>query len=390
MSPRRAPCVPWRHRLSVRLTVLLVLAHLFFLFLLPRVYELGMSLFAPAAEVAEVAETPSQAAASGPPTAEQAALERVERRRKIVASSAALSLVVVIGLLVSSAVSRLVTRRVTRIAEQVAVPFLDQADLPGPFDVTGNDEIALLVRTMNATRSKVEALILTLAEREAAHRAWVGQISHELRTPLTALMACLDRTQMELQTLAGDELVRRMHALVESMRADAKRVNLLVDDLLDIVRLDMQGTLISEPVPPGELARQVVALLATTAAANDIRLATLSEPGLPIPSADGRRLMRALENLVRNAIQHAKSQVEIHIEAVPAAVRFEVLDDGQGFAGQPPGPIDLDLLAGRRARGDSAGLGLIVARKVVEAHAGSIGARNRAGGGGSTWFEIPL
>lgn len=309
--------------------------------------------------------------------------------RYLTGSLVGVGLAVIFGALASFAISRLVARRLSQLAKQVAVPFRGDGDLPGPFDDSGRDEIALLARAMNLTRERAEELIGRLGEREAAHRAWVAQVSHDLRTPLTALMVCFDRADIELRAHEGEELRERMHDLVGSMRTDAKRVNTLADDLLDVARLDMGDALILEPVPPAELVRHVVNVLRPMIDAQGLELTVDIEPSLPILNGDGRRLVRALENLLRNSLQHARRSVSIGARRSADHVCFVVRDDGPGFP-TVEGQVDLRQLSGRRGRVDSAGLGLVVARKVTAAHKGKIEARNLPGGGSEATIEIAI
>jgi signal transduction histidine kinase len=186
-----------------------------------------------------------------------------------------------------------------------------------------------------------------------------------------------------------ESLRKDVRALISVARMDAGRVNVMADDLLDIARLEASDALELEPVPSGELVRKTVTLLEPMAAASGITLQAEVEPGLPVASADGRRLARALENLLRNAIDHATSQVQVAIARDELGLRFEVRDDGPGLP-EHDGKVDLEHLDGRRARDDSAGLGLLVTRRVAEAHGGRIGAYNLPSGGAAVWFAIPL
>ena len=82
-----------------------------------------------------------------------------------------------------------VTRRLSRLAADASAPLRSQAelvDLPGPFDVSGEDEIALLATALNTMRGRIEELVASLADRDRQRRDWIAQVSHDLRTPLTA------------------------------------------------------------------------------------------------------------------------------------------------------------------------------------------------------------
>ncbi|MEO0664090.1 MAG: ATP-binding protein, partial [Planctomycetota bacterium] len=88
---------------------------------------------------------------------------------------------------------------------------------------------------------------------------------------------------------------------------------------------------------------------------------------------DDDRLARALENLLRNALQHARSAVHVQAVRVGDAVQFTVSDDGPGLPAEPDGTVDLARLALTPSRPDSSGIGLLVVRRVAALHGGSIG-----------------
>lgn len=296
---------------------------------------------------------------------------------------------IAMALLVSAIVSRLFTRRLRRLAAMSTAVIPGEEDLPGPFDDAGKDEIAGLGRALNTFRQRVGELLEGLAERDSQRREWIAQVSHDLRTPLTALTACLDRADQALREGADDDLRQRMAELVGVARLDADRVNTLADDLLDIARLDADEAPELEPVPPGELVRHAARTLQPLAELRDIAVDVLLDQGLPTLHADGRRLLRALENLLRNALQFASSRVELSARREDGALVLELRDDGPGFPAED-GRVDLGHLAGRRSRQDSAGLGLLVARKMAEAHGGRLEVSNRPEGGGLARIVLPV
>ena len=309
----------------------------------------------------------------------------------------------VVGL--SAGLSAFVTRRVRRLARAAAAPLGPEGELPGPFPVSRDDEIGALARSMNGLRDRVSQLLGRLAERDVHRREWVAQVSHDLRTPLTALMACLDRADQALEDgsargadgATGADGAAELRRTLQTARLDAERVCVLAEDLLEIARLEADDPLDTEPVPPGELLRATVRELEPLAERKGLRLEAEVAAGLPTTLADGRRLVRALENLVRNALDVAAARVVVSVSRDGADLRFAVRDDGPGLP-EVDGRLELDAL-GRRpgqrpahapARGDSAGLGLRVTRRVAEAHGGGLGARNEPGGGATVWFTLPV
>lgn len=281
------------------------------------------------------------------------------------------------------ALSRVVTRRVSGLAELAAAAPSGGA-LPGPFDERGDDEIAVLARSMNEMRARVLQLLEDQRRGDRERRRWIAQVSHDLRTPLTALIASLERAVEDLrgQRLAG------LTEKLDDARLDAERLNELAEDLLDVARIDADERIVREPVPPGELVRQAARGLKHLAERSKVEIRVDLAPHLPELEADGRRLMRALENLLRNALHHARSIVRVRAAAIGDRVRFSVLDDGPGLPVEP-GENVWKVLSERLSRPDSAGLGLVVVRRVAELHGGDTGAENRPEGGACVWIEVP-
>ena len=287
--------------------------------------------------------------------------------------------------------------RLRQFANQVRTT--ERGELPGPFNDNGHDEIAFLARSMNAMRDQIDDRLRELNLKDIRRREWIAQVSHDIRTPLTAQLACLDRA---IALVDGDDSPLRRNQLRELMsiaKLDSDRVHVLADDLLEIARLDAGDQLRLEPVPPGEIVRQAVRSLEPLAAQRGVTLEVEVTSRLPVLQADGRRLMRAIENLIRNAIQHARSSVEVLAMLSENCVRFEVRDDGAGLPKQPgfleflrkkSSDVRLTELAKRRSRADSAGLGLVVTQRVAEAHRGVVDAYNLSRGGAAFWLDIPI
>lgn len=355
---RTASAVRWHRRLDVRLAAALVAALLVFEFLSKPVYRSLSTLL------------------GAPPLGESR-----------IASVVWFLVMTGIAILLAVVISRRVTRRLAGMSDLASRP-LPCGRLPGPFDESGGDEVARLAGTMNAMRQRVNQLLDDVARQEVQRREWLAQVSHDLRTPLTALVACLDRAELALQSPRPETLYQEVPDLLAVAKLDIDRVESLANDLFEIARLEANDALNLEPVPPGELVRQTVRGLEPLAAKKGVKLQVRLGLNLPILNADGRRLMRALENLLRNAIQHAVAYVWIQVERGGETLRFEVRDDGVGFPEQR-GTLSFDDLRSRRSREDSAGLGLMVTQRVAEAHGGAVGAHNSDTGGAVVWFALP-
>lgn len=279
-------------------------------------------------------------------------------------------------------VSWLVTRRVVRLADAVGFDPRGGDGLPAA-SRRGSDEIAALAVALDEARGRVRGLIQELAARDTARREWIAQVSHDIRTPLTALIACLERAVPIVDRRASSRSAddASLREIIDVARSDADRVAQLTRDLLDAATLDLPHQLVLEPVLPGELLERVSQQLAPLANKRGLALSVQVGPGVSTVSGDGRRLLRVLENLLRNAIEHARTVVELRVLQVGDGVAIEVVDDGCGLAAAATG--------GDRRRADSAGLGLQVARRILASHGSELDLADRPEGGCRSRFVLP-
>ncbi len=283
-----------------------------------------------------------------------------------------------IGLLLSGAVAGgvalLGTRRLNRLHRQLRAPVEQDAGaverLPGPFEVRGRDEIAALGAALNGMRERVFELLHTLEERDRWRREWIAQVAHDLRTPLAALRAALERAEGRGGSdprAGGDESKRRAEALAVA-RLDVERLDELCEDLLESARLDREEGIRTEPVPVGELLRSAVRELRELARARGVELALCLPRGLPVLEADGARLTRALENLLRNALQHGARHIRVSAHHEGSELSIEVRDDGEGLDLPGPDPLPLSVLLQQLRHRGSLGIGLQVVERILHLH----------------------
>lgn len=232
-----------------------------------------------------------------------------------------------------------------------------------------------------------------VAELEAAraelHRSndersvFAGQVSHDLRNPLTAVTA-------NVEVIAA--LVEHDPALTELATAaldGVRRMDLMMRGYLEYAQVG--GALDLHDVPLGSVARAVLADVGPLAAATGARI---DVGDLPVVHADAGKLYTVLLNLVTNAIKFREHgtppEIEIAAEQRPDGVRVTVADRGPGVPEE-----DRERIFGLFERGQDPavvpgrGMGLCLARRVVEDHGGRIGVDDRPGGGSVFWFELP-
>lgn len=319
-----------------------------------------------------------------PYTSEEDEALRFMRLQKFVSIGVAVILAALLALMVAWFISR----RIARLARDARNSLEDQTSAQ-PFRISGHDEISSLAKSLNNSRERMTGLLKEVENRDRTRREWIAQVSHDIRTPLTALAACIDRAEGKTIGVAEPGLRTELSLMLHTAKADLDRLNTLTKDLLESARLDLDESLAIEEVLPAELLRHLMTSIRSYAQSQRVAIETDIPRGLPILSGDGNRLMRAFENLVKNAIQHANSKVVISLEADEAEFRFIVNDDGEGLP-ERDGKVILVAKGKNPDKQDSSGLGLIVTRKIVEAHSGTLSGHNHPDGGARIVISLPI
>jgi signal transduction histidine kinase len=225
---------------------------------------------------------------------------------------------------------------------------------------------------------------------EASRRELVAWVSHDLRTPLAGLRAMSEA--LEDQVVVDPRTVSAYHTQI---RREVDRLSLMIDDLFELSRIHAGALRLNRrPVALEDMVAEVLASAEPVARAKGVRLAGSAVRGMPI-YVDAAEFGRALRNLVINAVRHTPSDgtVEVLGDVQQGMARFSVADACGGIPPQDlPRVFDV-AFRGEAARTpgpqEGAGLGLSIARGIVEAHAGQIAVRN-AGPGCQFLIRLPL
>lgn len=223
---------------------------------------------------------------------------------------------------------------------------------------------------------------------EASRRELVAWVSHDLRTPLAGLRAMAE--SLEDEVVADPATVAQYHGRI---RREAERLTEMVNDLFELSRIHA-GALQLSPQRVGldDLLAETLATASPLAHASGVRLAGHAPPGLPV-EVDAEELGRALRNIVVNAIRHTPGDATVEVAArVDGGMACVTVSDACGGIPEEDLPRLFEIaFRGAAARtpmpGTGAGLGLAIARGIVEAHAGEIGVRNSGPG---CRFEVRL
>jgi len=229
-------------------------------------------------------------------------------------------------------------------------------------------------------------------EENRARSEFVSNVSHELRTPMTAIKGYTDLLHAGSVGPINDGQARFLGII----KSNADRLTALINDLLDITRVDT-GRVRFEPRPMQlfDVVADVVNVLACQAEAKDQTLTYELVGGLPNILGDRDRLNQVLTNLVGNAIRYTPKGGEIEVRAYPVdgAVRVDVRDRGIGIA-----PDDLGRIFERFYRADhplvresgGSGLGLAIVKMFVDMHGGRVWVESEQGKGSTFTFVLPV
>lgn len=220
----------------------------------------------------------------------------------------------------------------------------------------------------------------------------VGTVSHELKTPLTSLRMAL--YLLVEQKIAG--LSAQQNELLEGARDDADRLLRILDNLLDLARLESGASALDRaPVEVGELVSRIVeeARMFVDAAGQRLVVQISPEVAGATINIDEARVRHVFMNLLTNASKFSPSGSEIMLTARPADergfVRFGVTDHGPGISAENIGRVFDRFFRATQPSKPGAGLGLAIARELVVAHGGSIACTSVPGEGSEFYFMLP-
>lgn len=279
-------------------------------------------------------------------------------------------------------------RRITNL--RGAVRQVQSGKLSARAEIEGRDEIAELAGSFNSMVSKVEETIAKQKELEALRRDLIAWVGHDLQTPLASVRAIVEALADDI---VNDPATRTRY--LNSAKHDIQALSHLIDDLFELAQLDAGGMQLE--LQPNSLSDLISDTLESFSARADelgIRLSGEIKENIDPVQMDANRIGRVLNNLISNALRHTPSGGEILLLARPTdeTIEVEVRDTGEGF-----NKNDLPYLFERFYRGEKsrskatggAGLGLTIAKGLVEAHGGSIHAEILPEAGSRFVFTLP-
>jgi signal transduction histidine kinase len=260
-----------------------------------------------------------------------------------------------------------------------------RGELSARTNVRRNDEIGVAAHAFDEMADRVTGLMRTQQEL-------LANVSHELRTPLSRIHVAVD--------LLIDGVSDQAKELLPEIAHDLGELERLVDDVLEVARLDLSrsrnktaGTpLRMETVSPADLLHKAAARFRSHHQSHQLVVETA--PSLPSLSADAVLLRRVIDNLVDNARKYSEPGTVIRATAAATAggVRIAVTDSGIGMEESDLKQVFTPFFRSDRSRSRATGgvgLGLVLARRIVEAHDGKIAITSTPGCGTTVTLDLP-
>ncbi len=293
----------------------------------------------------------------------------------------------VVGALIALVLAALIARSVARPLQYMstAAGQIAQGDFSTRVPVNGPHEVRTLADSFNSMARQV-------ATTQQAQRDFLANVSHDLRTPLTSIQGF---SQAIAEGVAADPESARHAAQI--IHDEAGRLHRLVEELLDLARIEAgQADMRRGSVQVGDVLRAISDSLSVKAREKSLQIDLATEESLPRIAGDADRLAQVFTNLIDNAIKHTPDGGKVTVSAKAERDHLLVIvsDTGPGIPAEDLPRVferfyQVDKSRQRQPR-DGVGLGLAIARQIVEAHGGSLEVSSVEGCGATFTVRLPI
>jgi len=297
----------------------------------------------------------------------------------------ATGIAVSVGFFLAEAITASI-QQIHAAARQVA-----NGNLSTRLTVTGRDEMAKLALSFNEMVAQLEAAEEKQKELDRLRRDLVAWAGHDLRTPLTSIRAIMEALADEVVT---DEETRRRY--LQTALADVQSLSHLIDDLFEMSQVDAGGVQLNlQQGSISDLISDTLERFSAQAQRQGVSIEGHAAAGSDPVQMDIQRIGRVLANLVSNALHHtpAGGRITITSQRQGDSLLVAVLDSGEGIRTEDMAHVFERFYRGERSRSrdtGGAGLGLAIAKGIIEAHHGTIGIESKVAVGTKVWFTIPV
>jgi signal transduction histidine kinase len=287
------------------------------------------------------------------------------------------------------------TRRLRRLATVMDSLDIEQAagqlqSIPA-MERPAGDEIDRLTVTFKQLIDRIQTQMETLKKADSLRRELVTNVSHDLRTPLATLQGYIQTLFLKDKSLSAEDRKHHLEIAIQH----CERLGKLVDELFELAKLDSRERQVRyEPFNIGELAHDVVQKFDLSATEKQISIQIDPDPGLPFVNADIAMIERVIENLLENAVRHTPPGGSIRLTLSPhnSDIAVGVSDTGCGIPGEDlPYIFDRFYQREKTRTGKTgySGLGLAIARRILELHNKPIRVESTPGSGTTFTFFLP-
>ncbi|MDN5347912.1 MAG: hypothetical protein PWP65_1476 [Clostridia bacterium] len=300
---------------------------------------------------------------------------RSVNKANLTAGGIALALAFILGLIITRQLSTPLANLAT------AARRISSGDLAYRVPVTSSDEIGDLARSFNQMAGNLE-------RNEKLRRNMIADLAHELRTPLAILRGNLESLQ--------EGVIEPSTEVIVSLHDEVLRLSRLVADLQELALVEAgELKLRLAPVSPGDFFKKITQGFRLEAAARGLGFELKMPADLPQVRIDPDRIAQVVHNLLLNALRHTPPGgfIALKVRRLENHLEVSVVDNGPGIPAEDL-PHIFDRFyrskAARHQNGSGAGLGLAIAKGLVEAHGGRIWAESKEGEGSKFTFTIPV
>jgi signal transduction histidine kinase len=267
---------------------------------------------------------------------------------------------------------------------------LAQGNLQTRVPVQGRDEVATLANTFNQMAEQLQAADRKQRELESLRRDLIAWVSHDLQTPLTSMRAILEALSDGI--VEEPETIKRY---LNTAQRDVRSLSALIDDLFQMAQLDAGGfPLHRAEASLGDLVSDTLEGFTELAKQGEITLEGNVDSDVDPVYMDTQAIGRVLNNLISNALRHTPpgGRVNVWVRRTGPRLEVTVSDTGEGIRAADLPQIFERFYRSEKSRNrglGGAGLGLAIARGIVQAHGGEIWAESRIGQGTQFTFTLP-